>query len=423
MLDTYAGAMMRVMFLHQNMPGQFKHLAPHLARDPANEVVFVTSRQGVELPGVRTFRYRRPDSRAAHGHPYLLRTESAIRYGQAVVRACLALKKQGFRPDIVIGHTGWGETLFIKEIFPAARLLGYCEFYYHAFGADADFLPLRPRSVDQILRTRARNAHLLLGLEACDWGISPTNWQKQLHPAAFQSKISVIFDGIDTQRAKPDPAAVLELPGGGRLTADDEVVTYVSRDLEPYRGFAQFMAAVPRILDRRPNAHVVIVGGDGNGYYGDPPPDGGTWRETVLAGVTFDRGRVHFLGRVPYSTYLKLLQISSAHVYLTVPFVLSWSMLEAMAAGCLIIGSATAPVQEVIEHGRNGLLVDFFDSGAIAAAAVAALRKRPERMPLRQAARRTVLERYDLADCLHQQLGLIEGLAGTRSSAVAAAAE
>jgi glycosyltransferase involved in cell wall biosynthesis len=400
---------MRVLFLHQNMPGQFKHLAPQLAADPANRVVFATAREGVKMPRVQKVWYKPPEEKIP-SHPYLRRSETAIRYGQQVARACLQLRKTGFTPDLVIAHTGWGESLFVKDVFPETKLLGYCEFYYHARGADSDFLTLQTPTLDSICRTRIRNSHLLLGLEACDRAISPTEWQKRQHPRELQAKISVIFDGIDTARLRPDPSATFELPGRKRLTAADEVVTFVSRTLEPYRGFPEFMRALPHILRRRPLAHVLIVGGDGNGYFGDPPPGGGTWREKMLAEVEIDPQRVHFLGRIPYDRYRALLQVSTAHVYLTVPFVLSWSMVEAMSSGCLIIGSATPPVQELIQHGRNGILVDFFDSFALADAVVDALDNRDKTLHLRAAARQTVLERYELRSCLRQQMRLIGDL-------------
>jgi glycosyltransferase involved in cell wall biosynthesis len=197
---------------------------------------------------------------------------------------------------------------------------------------------------------------------------------------------------------------------GVTLSAGDEVVTYVARNLEPYRGFHVFMRALPGLLRARPRARVLIVGGD-QVSYGSKPADGETWRARMLAevGGQIDAGRVHFLGRLPYESYLRLLQVSAVHAYLTYPFVLSWSMLEAMAAGCMVVGSRTAPVEEVIKHGENGWLVDFFDHRQLAEALAGALEERSRLDGIRQAARRTVVERFDLTTvCLPRQLEILQ---------------
>ena len=404
---------MDILFLHQNIPGQYKHLAPALAAEPGNRVVFVTKRQGVTLPGVRTVVYAEPPASAPATHHYLRLTEAALRHGQAVARVCIALAREGFRPAIVIAHPGWGEALFVKDVWPAAALLTYAEYYYHGRGGDIGFDPAVPATLDQICRARARNAHLLLSLEAADAAVAPTRWQRSRHPRAFQPKIRTIFDGIDTRLVRPDVDARFMLADGRVLSAADEVMTYVARNLEPYRGFAVFMRALPAILAARPKVEVVIVGGD-EVSYGGAPPGGGTWRETLLGEVTLGAvaARVHFTGKLPYARYLALLQLSSAHVYLTYPFVLSWSCLEAMAAGCLVIASDTAPVLEVIEDGVNGLLVPFHDPAAIAARAIEALAGRRDAARLRAEARATVLDRFDLDDCLAEQRALVGLLTG-----------
>lgn len=401
---------MNILFLHQNMPGQFRHLAPALARDPAHRVVFLTRREDGELPGVRRVVYRPHRLAHASTHHYLRLYENSVLHGQEVVRAGQALLRDGFRPDLVIAHPGWGEALFLRDIFPRAVLLNYCEFYYHGRGADVGFDPDSPADLDSICRARARNAHLLLSLESCDHGLSPTHWQRDQHPEGLRQKISVIFDGVDTAAIRPDPAARFTLPDGTVLTRDDEVVTYAARNLEPYRGFPSFMRALPTILAARPRARVVIVGGD-EVSYGQSAPDGQSWRDRMLAEVgPLDPARVHMLGLLGHRDFLSLLQISSVHVYLTVPFVLSWSCMEALSAGCLVVGSRTAPVQEVIEHGRNGLLADFRDPADIATRVIQALEDQAGLAPLRARARATVVARYELRDCLAAQLRLVRGL-------------
>lgn len=407
---------MNILFLHQNFPGQFKHLAGQLAANPANRIVALCQEQAPRHPHVKTHIVYLPP-RKAHGHPYLRTLEEGVLNGQAVARALLKLKQQGFTPDIVIAHPGWGEALYVKDVFPDAPLLGHFEFFYHADGADANFDPEFPLSLDSRLRIRTRNALHLLNLQTCDAGVSPTRWQKSLHPAEYQRKLAVIHEGIDAQLVAPNPEQTFGLPNGTVLTKQDEVVTYVARNLEPYRGFHQFMRAVPQVCARRPRVHVVIVGGD-DVSYGTKAPDGKTWREHMLGEVSVDPTRVHFLGRLPYAQYLRLLQISSAHVYLTVPFVLSWSMLEAMSAGCLVVGSRTPPVREVIEHGANGLLVDFFRPSEIVEAVEQAL-DHPDRMQaLREAARRTIIERYEVRQSLRAYGNLIGALLTGKKMAV-----
>jgi glycosyltransferase involved in cell wall biosynthesis len=232
-----------------------------------------------------------------------------------------------------------------------------------------------------------------------------------VHPAPFHDRISVVFDGIDTAAVAPNPRAQLTLPNGRVLTAQDEVVSYVSRTLEPLRGFHTFVRSLPLLCERRPGAQIVIVGHEGVGY-GWNAPDGTSWRESLLREVEVDPERVHFLGIVPYADYLSLLCISSAHVYLTAPFVLSWSVVEAMAAGCIVIGSRTAPVEELIEHGRNGMLVDFFSATELAEMVSMVLAQPRDFAALRRRARETILQRYSLATCLPRQLSIVDEMVG-----------
>ncbi len=401
---------MNLLFIHQNMPAQFKHLAPHFAQKENNKVLFITKRRDAPVAGVEALVYQPTRFASKSTHHYVRLFENAVLHGQQVLRVCRDIDRQGFRPDVIIGHPGWGETLFIKDVFPNVPLLNYCEFYYHGSGADVGFDREAPTSLDAIYRARARNAHLLLSLESCDRGISPTKWQKSVHPEAFHSKISVVFDGIDTDVVKPDDRVRFNLPDGRSFSRADEVVTYAARNLEPYRGFPSFIRAIPQILAERPNAHVIIAGGDGVDY-GQSAPNGRTWREVMLEEVPVRSPRVHFVGQVPYADYLKLLQVSSAHVYLTVPFSLSWSCVEALAAGALVVGSATPPVQEVIRDGENGFLVDFFSPTAIAERVVSILSSPSGMTDIRKQARRTVLDRYSLSKCLPKQVRMIEEMA------------
>lgn len=405
---------MKFLFVHQNMPGQYKHLAPELARDPANEVAFVTTEGKPDLPGVRKATYKVSRGRSANIHHYLGQLEEQVLQGQGAARAALDLSKSGFRPDAIMAHTGWGEALFLRDVFPDSRILAFCEFYYSATGSDVDFAPDYKPDLDRDCRTRMRNAHMALSMEAADWGISPTWWQWSQHPEPMRRRISVIHDGVDTDLCRRDPGAALELPNGERLTRADEVVTYIARNLEPYRGFDVFMRAAGPILERRPKARIVLVGGDGVSY-GSGPPRGGKWREAMLDKARLDPARVHFLPRVPHEDLRRVFSISSAHVYLTYPFVLSWSAIEAMSHECAMVASRTEPVAEAIRDGREGRLVDFHDPREIAAAVVATLEDREAAAAMGEAARRAVLRKYDLRGvCLPAQVELVRALAEGR---------
>ena len=353
---------MNILFVHNNFPAQFRNLAARLARDPDMNLAAIGSNTATPMQGVRLIKYSLAEADLADTHPFARRFDMECRRAEQVLYALSTLSSSGFKPDIIFAHPGWGETLPLRTMFPQARVLVYCEFYYGAHGRDLGFDPEFPASgLDGHIALQLKNATTLLALEDCELGISPTKWQQSTFPAHHQSKIDIVHEGINVEVAKPASGAVLTLPSGRQLRRSDEVVTYVARNLEPVRGYHIFMRALPDILARRPNAEIVIVGGDGTSY-GSAPQAGTSWKSIFLkeVGSRIDLRRVHFLGRIPYHTYINVLQVSSAHVYLTYPFVLSWSLLEAMSAGCVVIASETPPVQEMID-GKNGVLVPFFD--------------------------------------------------------------
>ena len=342
-------------------------------------------------------------------HHYLAGAESSILNGQEAARTMEKLKRQGFVPDVVIGHAGWGETLYAKDVFPDTPLVNYFEFFYRSTGADTGFDPEYPMQADDYLRIRTKNAVNLLCLNGCDAGISPTQWQYSTLPKEYLSKISVIHEGINTDVVQPDAAARFVLEDGRVLTKADEVITYVARNMEPYRGFHIFMRAAEEICRRRPNAHILIVGSDSVSY-GSRLPNKQTYKQKMLSEVNIDASRVHFLGSLPYNKYLKVLQVSSVHVYLTVPFVLSWSMMEAMAAGCVVLGSSTPPVQEFIQHEKNGLLTDFFSPEQIAEK-IDGLFAAPDRVAgLGIKARETILKKYTIKHSIRNYKLMLKNL-------------
>jgi glycosyltransferase involved in cell wall biosynthesis len=391
---------MKVLFLHDAFPGQYRHLAAALAADPACRVVFASAADG-ELAGVERRRYAPARPVSADIHHYLRWGERAVLNGQAVYRACRALRKEGFIPDVVCAHAGWGPALYVKDAFPNCRLVGYFEWYYRGYCSDADYL--EPLSENDALCLRTRNSTLLLELAQCDAAVTPTRFQRDQFPDQIRPRLTVLHDGIDTGYFQPAPRASL-------IPQAEQVVTFATRGMEPYRGFPHFMRALALLQRRHPRLHAVIAGED-KVFYGRPLPEGESWRQRLLAELPeLDRTRLHFTGPLAYDDYRRLLRGSDVHVYLTVPFVLSWSLLEAMACGCLVVASDTAPVREVIDDGRQGLLVDFRDPAALADRIETALALGQAGRSLRAAARQKVVTDYALADLLPRQLRLLKGL-------------
>lgn len=410
---------MNILFIHQNFPAQFKHLAPALAAK-GHKVVALTLRvkEAMKWNGVELLPYTISRKRSKNLHPWIVDFESKLLRAESCYLAARKLKQQGFMPDIIVAHPGWGEPMFLRDLWPEARIGLYCELYYNPANSDVGFdseFPARDPEHEPI-RLRLKNLCNIMHLEVGDLGISPTEFQASTYPKPVQDRISVIHDGIDTDVVRPNPDASLTIGQGEVLTAKDEVITFVNRNLEPYRGYHVFMRALPRLLKERPNARVLIVGGD-EVSYGKRPPDGQSWKQIFVDEVrseisTADWQRVHFLGRIPYDRFLSLLQISRAHVYLTYPFVLSWSLIETMAIGAPIIASDTAPVKEVITHGKTGRLFPFFDQNQMVKEICTVLDDPKMRQEMGQASRAFAVARYDLKQvCLPQQLQWIDQLA------------
>ena len=404
---------LNILFVHQNFPGQYKHLAPALSARGHRVIALGIGDRKIE--GVEYFHYRPKRGTSEKTHPWVTDFEAKVIRAEACANACNELKRRGFEPDVICVHPGWGEALLLREVWPNAQQLHFVEFFYGSIGRDVGFDPEFPSpEFSGNCRLRIKNTNNLLNLFDMDRGVSPTRWQRSTVPEQFREKVEVIHDGVDTDQLYPDRSAVLEAQNDRdeqiKLTAENRVVTFINRNLEPSRGYHQFMRALPLILEQDKETQIVVIGGDGVSYGAAPPA--GSWKQQYLDEVKdrIDLSRVHFLGKVPYNTFVSAMQISSAHVYLTYPFVLSWSMLEAMSLGAPVIGSRTPPVEEVIQDGQNGYLVDFFSPDEIATKTLEVLGS--DNTELRQQARQTVIERYDLKTlCLPAQINLIEGLA------------
>jgi len=402
------------LFVHKDFPSQFQGLVSHFLKRPDTTVAAVCEESAsASVSGVITSRYPRQTPLETRAHPFAAMLERYIRRGAAAREAALRLKASGVEPDIIYAHPGWGEALFLAEVFPRSRRVAYCEFYYRMEGADVGFDPEFPTPPLLAPVLTVLNVPTLLALNDCHAAVSPTRWQHGGFPPHWRERIRVLHEGVDTELVKPDPAATLELPCGTALRAGDEVVTFIARTLEPYRGFHTFMRCLPELLARRPGCTVLVVGRETRGYGPNPPEGQGSWAAKYLRENPVDLGRVRFLGTLPYPLFVKALQISACHVYLTYPFVLSWSLIEALAAGCLVVASDTAPLAEVIDHGRNGLLVDFFDPLALAGTIARVLAAPRETASMRREARRTAVERYDRRSvCLPAHLELAARLLG-----------
>jgi glycosyltransferase involved in cell wall biosynthesis len=399
---------MNVLFVHNNFPAQFTHIAAKLHLNGANRLAAIGCESSSPVEGVDLRRYTTP-SALSESHNFARRFDFECRRAEQVMFAALGLKGDGFQPDLIVAHCGWGETLPLRSVFPEARLAVYCEFYYRPVGQDVGFdVETGQFGLDGLVSLNAKNASTLIALAECDLGISPTPWQRSTYPSEFQSKIHVAHEGVDTRWIAPDRTAIFEAPHAPRLTCDDEVVTYFARGLEPMRGFHVLMRAIPEILRRRPRAHVVMVGAE-EVSYGNTAPGGGDWKSHCLRELLpqIDLSRVHFLDPVPHSLLRKLMQVSTVHVYLTYPFVLSWSCVEALSAGCAIVASDTGPVRDVIVDDENGVLTPFHDHEALAAA-ICNLAGDPTRRARYSArARETALAAFDTRACVDHTLQIL----------------
>lgn len=435
---------MKALFIHQNFPGQFLYLARFLREQAGHEVYALGEGANIKkrgtLPGITTIGYPTPAGSGEHTHHYLKSTEAAVRRGQQVARTLFKLKRKGFVPDVISVHPGWGEGLFLRDVYPDTPIAMYCEFYYRAKEGDCTFDPEFPSAFDDFFAMRIRNSPQDISLLEADAFISPTVWQASRYPKLIRERITVLHDGVNIDFMTPDPADSLTLrslpevgesrvvvdeagdrpeqDGGApdpgavvSLSREDKVISYVARNLEPHRGFHVFMRSLPEIQRLHPDVHVLIVGGD-EVSYSQQLPYGESYKQKMTAELAgcLDFTRIHFLGRVSYKSLRTIFRITSAHIYLTYPFVLSWSVLEAMACEALVIGSATPPVQEVLTDGENGLLTDFFDTGKLARRVDAVLNNQKALTPLRQRARAFVEEHFPLRLCLRKQADALEAL-------------
>ncbi|MET1412247.1 glycosyltransferase [Roseibium sp. HPY-6] len=404
---------MHIVFVHRHGPGQFVHIARRLILDGWT-VTLICESIDRPVPGLRVLRYGNGDTPSAAQSGRKDTSVPYIEAGRRVAEILHRLARHGNTPDLVLGHIAWGGMMFVKDALPDTPMVGFCEYFFQSEGGDIGFAPSDNIDLGKRQTLRLRNAVQLSTLDQMDYGISPTRWQKSRYPTEYHSKIIVQHEGIDTGRARPDPLATFRLPDGNLLSAGDPIVTFAARDLEPYRGFPQFMRAADLVAKRNPQVQFVVAGGDGVSY-GSSPQQAASWRKLLQEETSLAPDRLHFLGQIPHRDLIRLFQVSAAHVYLTYPFVLSWSFLEAMSCGAAIIASDTPPVREVVKDNLNGRLVDFWNVEKFAERIEEAL-KAPDRFQqLRSEARKTIVGRYDLNACCAKTQRLVVQVIGAHS--------
>lgn len=407
---------MNILFVHQNFPGQYLHIINSLSQNNANSIVGIgiNSLKGSLPKNFSYIKYKPKRGNSKEIHPFALEVETKCIRGEACAQAAFQLKKEGFMPDIICAHPGWGESIFLKDIWPQSLLISYQEFFYQSEGFDYRFDPEFHREEikwEQRAKVRMKAACIQMSLEASDWNVTPTSFQKSSFPPMWRTKISTIHDGIDTHQVKPNPSVLpFTISKQKILYPGQPIVTFINRVIEPYRGCHTFIRAIPAILAKAPTAEIVVVGAERGQSYGVSPNSGKSWKQIFLEEIdgSYNPEQVHFVGNLAYQRYLHLLQLSAAHVYLTYPFVLSWSCLEAMSCGCPIIGSSTPPVEEVLKNGQNGLLCDFFKPQQLADSVHLLLEDRRLATKLGHAARNTILKKYNLRTCVDHQINLIK---------------
>lgn len=388
--------MTTVLFVHNNFPAQFRHLALDLVARGVRCGGFAQAHAAEDLPGVPMLKYRLQRGTTFGIHPLAVRAEADLIRAAHVLQAAQRASAQGFRPDVIIGHTGWGETVLLKEVWPDAKQILYPEFFYAAHGLDVGFdAEFKPHTEDVRLRAKTKNAVASLCLTDADAIVCPTPFQAGTFPPVFRERIRIIHEGVDLRVIRPGPAEPFVLDDGRTIAPGTPVITHVNNNMEPLRGLHVFARALPRLLAEVPEAQVIVIGNMAKHGYSGSAPDDRTWKDVCFEGVEIDPSRVHFLGRVPHERMLAALRLSTAHIYYSYPFVLSWSLAESMASGCYVIGSDTAPLRDAVENGVNGRLLPFFDVAALSEAMIAACRDPAATAPLRAAARATAERLFD----------------------------
>ena len=404
--------MANILIVHQNFPGQFPHIADALLKR-GDKVAAIGGKTARARPGIDFRRWSTTRGTTKGIFDPATRSEADMIRGTAAAQAAIQLKRDGFTPDVIIGHPGWGETIFLKEVWPDAPIILFGEMLYSSHGGDLNFDPeFRTNDIARDMRAHAKNASQVLAFAYADRIICPTPFQAASFPPSLQSMIRVVHEGVDMSHAQRRPDARIQLPDGRTIDRQTPVISFVNRTFEPLRGFHVFMRALPDFLAACPEAEVLMIGQPGLAGYGAQSPNGKDWKSWILdeLGGRLDPARIHWMGKVPHSVLIDAFSIARAHVYYTYPFVLSWSLVEAMAAECAIIASDTGPVRDAITDGVEGVLLPFFDVPALSQAMIRAVREPEAFAGMGQAARQRALKDYDCDSGTTRWLQLIDDL-------------
>ena len=403
---------MHILFVHQNFPAQFGHIAHYLVENHGFQCTFVSQRPEGNVGGIRKIQYQTKGGATAKTHYCARSFENAVAHTHGVFEACE--KNRDLQPDLIVGHSGFGSTLFLRELYDCP-IINYFEYFYRAHGSDLDFRPEFPSGPLDTLRSYCRNATLLLDLENCTHGYSPTHWQKNLIPQSYTDKVDVIFDGVDTEIWQPWES-VPRMVGPRKIDPDTRIITYVSRGMESMRGFDIFMKVAKRIYESNPNVIFAVVGAERTAYGGDLKHiKEDSFKEYVFNQDNYNLEKFCFLGNVQPRSLARLLSISDLHIYLTVPFVLSWSLFDALACGCTVVASNTDPVRELVTHEQNGLLADFYDIDGLTDLSLGVLDNPEDHAHLGKAGCDLIQKKYSLEQMLPKMLDLYERVTSMES--------
>ncbi len=406
---------MHILFTHRAFPAQFGQLGLELSKRYAWKCSFLIDHisrcpEPTEEMLSRLSLYQIPLSAAFRAEKNPPWAQSFGRYLEVCQAGWEALRAlPDLRPDLVVGHAGLAPTLFLSELVDCP-IVNYCEYYFAQHRRDLTYRIDLPPAEPAPFFPRCINAATLASLVACGAGYAPMHWQRRSFPQRFWPKIEVHFDGIDTTLYRPQRTSLVV--NGQTIPEDTRVVTFVARGLESMRGFDLFMRVAKRICRERSDV-LFVIAGDEETYYGWDQLHTGphSFKQWVLSQGDYDLSRFIFLGHIEPARLAQVFGRSDLHIYLSVPFVVSWSLLNALACGCVVLGSQVDPVREVVEPGRTGLLEPLFDIDRLAETALGVLADPGKYRPLGQAARESVEEKYSLDVCIPELKEFFERVA------------
>jgi glycosyltransferase involved in cell wall biosynthesis len=402
---------MRALFIHPNFPAQFGIVAHYAAAQLQWPCVFLTSVDTTKFEAPFThINYRLKDDEPCP--PSFTNPESLsglMEHLAAIYRGLRNIPE--LQPDVVVGHVSYGTFLYLKNLY-ACPFVGYFELFPGAFwGQEMVLREAFPPTESVRLFQSTYHALTILQLMACDVAYTPSQTQWNMAPAEYRNKIKVIPEGVDCNVFQPRPRPTTI--GDRTIEPHTPVITFVSRTLESVRGFDIFMRVAKRIAEARPDALFIVVGAERT-HYGHELAytQGKSFARWVLAQEEYDLSRFAFIAMPPMEQLASIYNVSSLHVHLSAPFIPSPTLLQAMASGCAILGSATAPVQEFIEDGKHGRLAPLEDVETLTSVALEMIANPEQCRELAREARLRAVEEYELWSCTRRLCDFLEETGG-----------